>query len=206
MPDTAPRHGGIGWPRRYTPTEIDLITKSLGLPQLNPCNIERLQRAAEAYQWASLSDQFGGWVDEDKKDGSVYFSATNEGRHAQITRILKLCAQGASADDIQNELNKLDARGSKLIGRVCADDPRHLQRAARRVLGAARRALRKIPRSKSDPQRARRQFIGNLALLYTRVTGRRASRRVREEKYTPLRTSLGDYDTYLKDYGPFLDL
>jgi hypothetical protein len=172
MPDTDRSQ----FPAPYTPAELETIAKAAGVEKCGPVALEKLQRAAEAFQWGRSADHWSGLVDE--KDESLSFSATNKGRRAQINDILKLCAQGASTEEIETALNKLDAIGSQLLGPVAADDPRRLQKAARR-------ALTKIPRSGPDPKRARRQFIDDLKRIFAYATGRRPGRRVHDGEEGP---------------------
>jgi hypothetical protein len=180
MPDTVFIEGGRESPRRYTPAELEAIAKAAGVEKCGPISLEKLQRAAEAYQWASLVDD---------KDKRLSLSATNKSRREQLNHILKLAAQGASAEEIN--LDGLDAIGTQLLlsSPIPQGDPRRLGRAARR-------ALSKLSRSGPDPKRARRQFIGDLARIYTRVTRRPPGRGVHEEEVSPFLTTL-------RDYGPF---
>jgi hypothetical protein len=162
MPETCLIEHGRQWPRRYTPVELEAIAKAASVEKCGPVALEKLQRAAEAYQWASLVDD---------KDNPLSLSATNKARRAQLKHILKLAPQGVvSSDEIKKALNDLDAIGSQLLGLVRAD-PKHLARAAKR-------AIAKIPRSGPDPKRARRQFIGDLVRILDYATGRPHGRSV----------------------------
>jgi len=159
MPDT-PSHGGSEWPRCYTPDEIDLITKSLRVQQLDPRNVERLQQAVEAYQWARLEDD------------KIFPSSTNKGRRERLKQIVNLCErQPPPTKRIEILYNALDGWASQLLGPVNPRD--HLA-----MKSAAEQALLNIPTSGPDSKRARRQFIRHLARIFLRVTGKRPGRSV----------------------------
>jgi hypothetical protein len=145
------------WPRRYTPDELDAIAASIAPHKIDARNIERLQEAVEAFQWAS---------DEDSESFREQFPAsTNKGRRRQFERIIKL------GSEIEIVLNELDRRASELLGPVSKIDHFKLKEAAEL-------ALAKIPRRGPDPKRGRRQFIGDLAKIFLQITGRRPGRSV----------------------------
>ena len=182
MPDTVFVEGGNESPRRYTPTEIAIIQASLRAAKkastrkktskgITPLNIEELQEAVEAYQWACSADK-----------GGMFFRSNKE-RRRQLNRILELCAQKTSNEEVKQELDELDAITSQLLAGAAAHDRQALQ-------CAVQFALTKIPSSGPDRSRARRQFIGALISIYESVTGCPATRRYRYHR---------------REYGPFLD-
>jgi len=168
MPDTRFSESRREWPRYYTPAEIKLIGNSLGLSDIDPVALEKLQDAVEGYQWASTGDE------------GVFPDATNKGRRQHLSQILKLCGPGAPDEAIETALNKLDGPTSQRLGKVGTTDRRRLARAVRRVMG-------KLPSSGPDPKRARRQFIYDLARIYKRVTGQPPGRRIHDQEYGPFR-------------------
>ena len=147
--------------RRYTPGEIKLIAKSLAR-KIGRFSLEKLQRAAEAYQWARWADDF----------------TTNMERKEQLGKISGLCARG-SIDEIQKALDQLDAPTSQQLGSVDPADRSGLALTVEHV-------RQKIPRRGPSRKRARRQFIGRLASIYYCVTLERPTRRYNaysEEEY-----------------------
>jgi hypothetical protein len=174
MPDS-PSHGGSEWPRRYTPSEIDLIARSLGLRQLDPRNFERLQRAVEAYQWGRLEDD------------KIFPSSTKKGRRERLKQIVKLCERQTPPVKRTEVLYRaLDFVASQLLGPVNPRD--HLT-----LKSAAERALMQIPTSGPDPSRARRQFVRHLACIFLRVTRKRPGRSV-----FPDSREGGHFDAFVK--------
>jgi hypothetical protein len=92
------------WPRRYTPDELGAIAASIAPHKIDARNIERLQEAVGAFQWAS---------EEDSESFREQFPAsTNKGRRGQFERIIKLCSE------IETVLDDLDRRASELLARA----------------------------------------------------------------------------------------
>src|SRR4051794_14282170 len=89
--------GGDPWPRRYTPPEIDVITQCLCPHKFSPRDIDRLQKAVEGYQWATLGE------------GGHFPGSTNKGRRTQLKNIIELCKREAPDEEIQTALDELDA-------------------------------------------------------------------------------------------------
>jgi hypothetical protein len=145
------------WPRRSTQVELEAIAKSIRQNNLDPVAVERLQEAVEAYQW-------GGLV-----DGRIFPSSTNKGRRKSLKHIIALCEQEVTAEEIELEMNGLDAIASQLLGAV---DPTDRQK----VKSAAEGALKRIPKRGPDPKRARLHFIEDLICIYSRATGKRPVR------------------------------
>jgi hypothetical protein len=166
MPDTRFSEGGREWPRSYRSSEIHLIAGSLGLANICPITLEKLQEAAQGYQWASLEEE------------EIFPEATNKGRREQLNQIGRLCAEGAPADAIEAALYELDAPTSQCLGAVSPLNRKHLARSIRRVLG-------EIKKRGPDAKRARRQFIYDLADIYEFATGQPPGRRVHDEEYGP---------------------
>ena len=166
MPDTRFVEGGNEKPRYYTPVELDAIAKAAGVKKFGPDVVEDLQQSVQSYQWAREGDP-----------GGVFFRSNKEIR-SQLDHIVKLCAKGASVEEIEAALNELDGLTSQKLGPVRAQEPRRLQTAAKRV-------LRGIPRTGPDPKRARRQFIGDLARIFENATGRPPGRRFLDQDYGP---------------------
>jgi len=166
MPDTRIVEGGDEWPRRYTVAELEKIASAAGVTTCGPVALEKLQRAVERYQWATSGDE-----------GGIFFRSYTETRE-QLYNVLKLIRARASVEEIDSELNELDAITSQLIGAVRADNPRHLERAVRRALG-------KVQRRGPDPKRARRQFIQELYNIFAYATGGQPTRRVHDREYGP---------------------
>ena len=155
------------WPRRYKPDELNAIAASIAPHKIDTRNIERLQKAVEAFQWASDED--------DKRFRKQFPESTNKGRRRQFERIIELCERRAPKSKIEIVLNRLDRRASELLGPVGTND--HLK-----LKEAVELALAKIPRRGPDPKRARRQFIGDLAKIFLRITGKHPGRRVHDEE------------------------
>jgi hypothetical protein len=145
------------WPRRYTHAELEVLAKSIGQTNLDELAVDRLQEAVEAYQWGSLVDD------------RIFSSSTNKGRRKSLKHIIALCEQELTAEEIELEVNGLDAIASQLLGSV---DPTDRQK----VKSAAERALRRIPKQGPDPKRARLHFVEDLICIYSRVTGKRPVR------------------------------
>jgi hypothetical protein len=165
-------------PRRYTPNELAAIAASIAPHKIDARNIERLQKAVEAFQWASSV--------EDKDFLKHFPSSTNKGRRGQLKLIIELCERGAPESEIEIALSGdldrrdkivlgLDGRASELLGPVGKIDRLKLK-------AAAELALARIPRRGPDPKRARRQFIGDLAKIFLRITGKHPGRRVHDEE------------------------
>jgi hypothetical protein len=167
MPDTRVVEGGNIWPRRYTIAELDAIAASIAPHKIDARNIERLQEAVETFQWASDED--------DKRFRKQFPASTNKGRRGQFERIIKLCERRAPTSKIKIVLNRLDGRASQLLAPVGKID--HLK-----LKEAAELALAEIPGRGPDPKRGRRQFIGDLAKIFLRITGKRPGRRVHVEE------------------------
>jgi hypothetical protein len=148
-------------PRRYTPDELEAIAKAAGVEKCGPVALEKLQRAAEAYQWGTTADEAMG----KEKGKAILASSTNKGRRQQLEHIIKLCKQ------IEIALNELDGPTSHLLGPV--DNTERLQ-------FAAVAALKKIPSRGPNPRRARRQFISELACIFCRLTGKAPGRSVHD--------------------------
>ena len=159
MPDTFTVEGRHRhrWPRRFAPEELNAIGASIAPHKIDARNIERLQEAVEAFQWASSV--------EDKNFLEHFPSSTNKGRRAQLNLIIELCKRGAPESEIEIALNGLDAIASQLLGPVRTS---HLLTLS----VVAELALATIHRSEPDPKRARRQFIGDLAKIFLRITDR----------------------------------
>ena len=154
-------------PRRYTPDELDAITASLRPHTVDTRNIERLQQAAERYQWARLSDE---------KNVLKHFpSSTNRGRRSQFKLIIELCERGASESEIEIALNGLDGWASQLLGTAGTNDRSKLKEAAEL-------ALTKISARGPNPKRGRRQFIGDLAKIFLQITRKRPGRSVHDQE------------------------
>jgi hypothetical protein len=166
MPDTSPSLGGTEWPRRYTQAELHSINKPLG-QQLDARNTERLQQAAEVFQWGTSAEKGG------------IFHRSNKERRSLLNHAIKLCQQGASPGEIQTALRELDAIDSQHLGGVGPNDPRRLQLALRS-------AVRQVPSSGRDRKRARRRFINDLYDIFQEVSGR-PTRRVHDQEYGPFR-------------------
>jgi hypothetical protein len=148
------------FPRLYTPAELEAIANSVLLGELASSHVERLQKAVGQYQWATLVD-----------DG-IFPGSTNKGRRKLLKRIIELCEQGASSEEIEAELVKLDAVTSQWLD---VADRQQLRRSAEA-------ALRKLPKSGPDPKRARRQYICDLARIFLRITGKRPGRSVHDQE------------------------
>jgi hypothetical protein len=117
MSDTRFIEDGHEWPRRYTPAELEAIAKTAGVEKCGPVAHEKLQRAVEAYQWATSGDP-----------GGIFVRSLLE-RCSQLNDLFKLCTQKAPAEELKMALSELDATTYELLGRARADDPRHLQQA-----------------------------------------------------------------------------
>src|SRR6516162_7949075 len=74
-----------------------------------PIAKEKLQRAVEAYQWATTVDSGGP------------FFRSNKERLDQVKRIIKLRAQNAPAEKIDKELEAIDAVTSQLLPPILVD-------------------------------------------------------------------------------------
>jgi hypothetical protein len=165
--------GGREWPFRYTHVELEKITRAARLERFDPAVLDRLQEAAMHFQWMSPVNA-----------GGIFF-VSNTRRRNQLEEIIKLCGQG-SAEKIEEKLCELDVdayrlleqsatgpRTYRLLGRVSAEEPRRLARAAKRV-------LERIPHSGADPARARRQFIKDLYRIFFDATGQIPGRSVHD--------------------------
>src|SRR6185369_4338770 len=119
------------WPRGYTHDELEAIAKSIGQSKLDALVVERLQDAAEAYQWGSSVDD------------RIFSSSTNKGRRKSLEHIIALCEQETPPEEIEIEVNGLDAIASQLLGAV---DPTDRQK----VKSAAEGALKRIPKQGPD--------------------------------------------------------
>ena len=159
MPDTRVVEGGNIWPRRYTIVELETIANAAGLEKCGPIAREKLQRAVEAYQWATTVDP-----------GGPLFRSNKE-RRDQIKRILELRAQNASAEEVDKELEAVDVVTSQLLTPILFGHPKTYKRAARR-------ALKMLSRRGPNPSRARLQFVADLICLFEYATRRRAGRSV----------------------------
>ena len=159
IPDTRIVEGGREWPFRYTPAEREAIARAARIEN-DPFFLAKVQDAAIAYQWMSPVDA-----------GGVFF-VSNKRRRNQLEEIKQLCGQ-APTEQIQERLCELDIDTYRLLGRVSADEPRLLARAANR-------AIKAIPHSGADPARARYQFIEDLAHIYLDATGRSFGRTVHD--------------------------
>jgi hypothetical protein len=155
------------WPRRYTPDELDAIAASIAPHKIDARNIERLQEAVEAFQWASLG--------EDKNSPKQFLSSTNKGRRVQLALIIELCERRAPESEIEIILNGLDVIASQLLGPVGKIDHLKLKKTAEL-------ALAKIPKRGPNPKRAPRQFIGDLAKIFLRITRRLPGRSVSDQE------------------------
>jgi len=100
----APIGGGNVWPRRYTIAELETIADAAAIKRCGRIAHEKLQRAVEAYQWPTTADS-----------GGLFFRSNKE-RRDQLKRILKLQAQNAPAEKIDEELQEIDAVTSQLLG------------------------------------------------------------------------------------------
>jgi hypothetical protein len=69
------------WPRRYTSAELEAIAKSIGQSKLKPFALDKLQEAAEAYQWGRLVDD------------RISPSSTNKGRRKSLKHIIALVSK-----------------------------------------------------------------------------------------------------------------
>jgi hypothetical protein len=147
------------WPRRYAIAELETIANAAGVEKCGPIAREKLQRAAEAYQWATTVDPGGP------------FFRSNKERRDQVKRIFKLRAQNAPAEKIDEELEAVDAVTSQLLAPVLSRDPKTYRRAARRV-------LKMLSRRGPNPSRARLQFVAELIYIFEYATRRRAGRSV----------------------------
>jgi len=142
----------------------------------------------EAYQWASATDQ-DAFVERGPKHRSV-----NKRRREQLKNIISLCDQG-EPEEVKLALEELDGATSQNLGDPGPDGLRRIHVTdLLAVKIAAERALEKIPMSGPDPQRAKQQFIMELACIFRLVTGECPGRRVKT--YDP---SAGE------EYGPFRD-
>jgi hypothetical protein len=121
MPDTCIIESGNIWPRRYTIAELETIANAAGVKKCGPIAKEKLQRAVEAYQWATTVDSGGP------------FFRSNKDRRDQIKRILKLRAENAPAEKIDEELEAVDAVTSQLLPNPVGH-PKTYKRAAKRAL------------------------------------------------------------------------
>jgi hypothetical protein len=169
MPDTHIVEGGHEWPRRYAAAEKKAIAISLGRKAINYVAWEDLQEAVEGFQWARLEDEGLQWALKD----DLFVSSTNKGQRQQLVHIIRLCAEGATIEAIQDALNELDGVTCQRLGPVDTSDLRVIARAARRL-------AEEISKSGSDRRRARRQFIADLASIFYRLTGKRAGRSVHD--------------------------
>jgi hypothetical protein len=62
MPDTHYVEAGSEWPCRYTLAklaELETLAKAAGAKKFGPAKVEKLQQAAEAYQWATSGEKGG---------------------------------------------------------------------------------------------------------------------------------------------------
>jgi hypothetical protein len=149
------------WPRCYTHVEFEAIAKSIGQGNLHVRTVDKLQEAVAAYQWGSLVDD------------RSFPSSTNKGRRKSLKHIIALCEQKAPSEEIELELNGLDALASQFLGTVDPTD-------RRRVKSAVEGALKRIPKQGPDPKRARLHFIEDLICIYSRATGKRPGRSVHD--------------------------
>jgi hypothetical protein len=156
IPDTRIVEGGREWPFRYTPAEREGIASAARIKN-DPFFLAKVQDAAIAYQWMSPVDA-----------GGVFF-VSNKRRRNQLEEILRFCCEQAPTEQIQEKLCELDIDTYHLLGRVSADEPRRLARAAKHAVEA-------IPHSGADPGRARYQFIKDLARISRDATGRSLGR------------------------------
>jgi hypothetical protein len=161
--DTPLVEAGRTWPRCYTRTELKTIAAAAG-----PIALQKIQRAVEAYQWASLTEPSGP------------FFRSNKERREQLNNIVKLIDAKAPASKIESALKELDGTTWKLLDPVDAGNPRRL----RTVISIA---IKKIPRSGRHRERARLQYIGDLARIYSYATGRRPTRIVHDRETGPFR-------------------
>ena len=145
------------WPHRYTDAELEAIARSTDQSNLDSLTVDMLQEAVESYQWGSLVD-----------DHTVP-SSTNKGRRKSLKHIIALCEQEVTSEEIELEMNGLDAIASQLLGAVDPTDPQEIK-------SAAEGALKRIPKQGPDPKRARLHFIENLICIYSRATGKRPVR------------------------------
>jgi hypothetical protein len=159
MPGTPVIEGGNIWPRRYTIAELETIANAAGVKKCGPIAREKLQRAVEAYQWAATVDSGGP------------FFRSNKERRDQVKRILKLRAQNAPADKIDEELEAADAVTSQLLPPILDGHPKTYKRAVRR-------ALEMLSRRGPNPSGARLQFVAELICIFEYASRRRAGRSV----------------------------
>jgi hypothetical protein len=171
------------WPRRYAPEELDAIAASIAPYRIDARNIERLQGAVEAFQWAS---------DEDSESFREQFPAsTSKGRRRQFERIIELCDRGAPESEIEIILKDLDGKASELLGPVGIFDHLKLKEAAELALANI------FPRRGPDPRNGRQQFCVDLGKIFLRITGRRPGRSVFDQEQ-------GDFTEFVKAaLGPF---
>jgi hypothetical protein len=158
MIDTCIIEGGNIWPRRYTIAELETIANAARIEKCGLIAKEKLQRSVEAYQWASAADS-----------GGPFFRSSKQ-RCIQFKRILQLRARNASAEQIDEELETVDAVTSQLLP-IPAGDPKTYKRAAGR-------ALKMLSRRGPNPRRARLQFVTELICIFEYATRRRAGRSV----------------------------
>jgi hypothetical protein len=178
LPDTFTVEGRRVSTHHFTSLELAAIAKSIGFQELGS-HTERLQRAAEAYRWAT-------------EDHKVFRLSTNRGRRKLLKLIVRLCSRSTPPQNlIALSLSVLDAPASQLLGPVDVSDPLALREAAER-------ALSRIPRSGPTAERARDQFVTWLACIYLRIKKRRPTRR---DKKLPLNISSVQH----KEYGEFLE-
>lgn len=153
------------FPRRYTPAELEKIANAAGISKCGPIAQEKLQRAAEGYQWALSTDS-----------GGIFFRS-NRQRRSQLIRILKLRSDNAPAEEINKALDELDAVTSQLLKTNRPDDFHNFNRVAKRALKKLER-----PRRGPDPKRARLQFVADLIRIYEYAAKQRAGRNVHTEE------------------------
>jgi hypothetical protein len=139
--------------------ELETIANAAGVEKCGPIAKEKLQRAAEAYQWATTVDSGGP------------FFRSNKERRDQVKRILKLRAQNAPAEKIDEELEAADAVTSQLLQPILIGHPKTYKRAVRR-------ALKMLSRRGPNPRGARLQFVTDLISIFEYATRRRAGRSV----------------------------
>ena len=149
------------WPRRYTAAELEAIANSIGERNLHALAVGKVQEAVEAYQWGNL------------EDARIFPSSTNKGRRKTLKHIIDLCEQEAPSEEIELEMNELDALASQLLGAVDPTD-------RRKVKSAAEVALRRFPERGPDPKRAQLNFVGDLICIYSCATGKRPGRWVHD--------------------------
>src|SRR5262249_21272280 len=140
------------WPRHYTAAELETIAQSIGREKLRSLAAGKLQEGVVAYQWANAADQ-----NAFAEHGAVQWSLSKR-RREKLKNILSHCDQG-EADEVDIALNDLDAWTSQRLGAVNTTDLAQLKCAAERV-------LRTIEISGPDRQRARRQYIRDLACIF----------------------------------------